>query len=86
MAGSPASPTPSSPQSYSSQSRPMSAVLRPARSSSRMSISSRPGGSRASDDDARTSVKVGMFWQHSIYPFFESRFVCNCLFKCREKH
>ncbi|RPB09157.1 kinesin-domain-containing protein [Morchella conica CCBAS932] len=56
MVGSPASPTPSSP----SQSRPMSAILRPARSSSRMSISSRPGGSRASDEDGRTSVKVAV--------------------------
>lgn len=39
--------------------RPMSAMIRPTRSSSRMSMSSRAGGSRASDEDGRTSVKVG---------------------------
>lgn len=44
-----------------------------------MSISSRPGGSRASDDDARTSVKVGMFGSTS---YFLCSGVCNCLFKC----
>lgn len=42
--------------------RPMSAMIRPAqRSSSRMSMSSKVGGSRASDEDARTSVKVGQY-------------------------
>ncbi|ROW02563.1 hypothetical protein VPNG_07867 [Cytospora leucostoma] len=41
--------------------RPMSAMIRPAqRSSSRMSMSSKVGGSRASDEDARTSVKVAV--------------------------
>ncbi|KAF2761781.1 kinesin family protein-like protein [Pseudovirgaria hyperparasitica] len=41
-------------------SRPMSAMIRPNRSSSRMSVSSRPGGSRASDEDAKTAVKVAV--------------------------
>ena len=40
--------------------RPMSALIRPPRSNSRMSVSSRPGGSRASDDEGKTAVKVGM--------------------------
>ncbi|EFX06534.1 kinesin family protein [Grosmannia clavigera kw1407] len=39
--------------------RPMSAMVRPApRSNSRMSAGSKTGGSRASDEDTRTSVKV----------------------------
>lgn len=51
----PTSPTSSTPQ------RPMSAIIRPApRSTSRMSIGSKNGGSRLSDEDGRTSVKVGM--------------------------
>lgn len=43
--------------------RPLSAMVRPApRSSSRMSVSSKAGGgSRASDEDGKTSVKVGEF-------------------------
>jgi hypothetical protein len=42
------------------QQRPMSAMLRSNRSSSRMSMSSRHGGgSRASDEDGKTAVKVG---------------------------
>ncbi|CUS14370.1 unnamed protein product [Tuber aestivum] len=53
--------TPTSPASPSfNGSRPMSAVIRPARSSSRLSMSSKAGGSRASDEDARTSVKVAV--------------------------
>ncbi|KAL1792042.1 hypothetical protein ACET3X_009793 [Alternaria dauci] len=40
--------------------RPMSAMIRPNRSSSRMSVSSKPGGSRASDEDSRTAVKVAV--------------------------
>ncbi|KAF1968401.1 P-loop containing nucleoside triphosphate hydrolase protein [Bimuria novae-zelandiae CBS 107.79] len=40
--------------------RPMSAMIRPNRSSSRMSMSSRQGGSRASDDDSKTAVKVAI--------------------------
>ncbi|KUI73667.1 Chromosome-associated kinesin KIF4A [Cytospora mali] len=41
--------------------RPMSAMIRPTqRSSSRMSTSSKVGGSRASDEDVRTSVKVAV--------------------------
>ncbi|CAE7010556.1 Kinesin protein [Pyrenophora teres f. teres] len=40
--------------------RPMSAMIRPNRSSSRMSMSSKPSGSRASDDDSRTAVKVAV--------------------------
>ncbi|KAL7275607.1 hypothetical protein RUND412_001439 [Rhizina undulata] len=55
MVGSPTSPV------FSQNTRPMSAVIRPARSSSRMSMSSRTGGgSRASDEDGRTSVKVAV--------------------------
>ncbi|KAK8216481.1 chromosome-associated kinesin KIF4 [Phyllosticta capitalensis] len=50
----PGSPAPSGIQ------RPMSALLRPNRSSSRMSMSSRPGGSRASDEDSKTAVKVAI--------------------------
>lgn len=49
----PASPTGAPP-------RPISAVMRTPRSSSRLSMSSRPGGSRASDEDGKTAVKVGM--------------------------
>lgn len=42
--------------------RPMSAMMRPPRSSSRMSVSSRAGGgSRASDEDSKTAVKVGAY-------------------------
>ncbi|KAL5404490.1 hypothetical protein PMIN04_012580 [Paraphaeosphaeria minitans] len=40
--------------------RPMSAMIRPYRSSSRMSMSSKQGGSRASDDDSKTAVKVAV--------------------------
>ncbi|EKG19157.1 hypothetical protein MPH_03527 [Macrophomina phaseolina MS6] len=41
--------------------RPMSAMMRPPRSSSRMSMSSRAGGgSRASDEDSKTAVKVAI--------------------------
>ncbi|KAF2661270.1 kinesin-domain-containing protein [Lophiostoma macrostomum CBS 122681] len=41
--------------------RPMSAIIRPPRSSSRMSMSSKAGGgSRASDEDSRTAVKVAV--------------------------
>ncbi|PNY24385.1 Kinesin [Tolypocladium capitatum] len=42
--------------------RPLSAIARPApRSASRMSISSKPGGgSRASDDESRTAVRVAV--------------------------
>ena len=48
----PASPPPA---------RPMSGVFQAGRSSSRMSISTKQGGgSRASDEDSKTSVKVGM--------------------------
>jgi kinesin family protein 4/21/27 len=42
-------------------SRPMSGIMRPPRATSRMSMSSKVGGgSRASDEDGKTSVKVGM--------------------------
>lgn len=59
MASPPASPD-------GPRQRPQSALYRPPpRSNSRMSVSSKQGGglagSRASDEDARTSVKVGMF-------------------------
>jgi hypothetical protein len=40
--------------------RPMSAMMRPPRSNSRMSMGSKQGGSRASDEDGKTAVKVGM--------------------------
>ncbi|KAG6009440.1 hypothetical protein E4U21_002355 [Claviceps maximensis] len=51
----PASPLPS-------RERPLSAIVRPSpRSSSRLSISSKAGlGSRASDDESRTAVKVAV--------------------------
>ena len=39
----------------------MSAVYRPNRSSRRLSGSSKHGGSRASDEDAKTAVKVGQY-------------------------
>ncbi|CAK7215722.1 hypothetical protein SCUCBS95973_002574 [Sporothrix curviconia] len=51
---------PTSPASPGPQ-RPMSAMVRPApRSNSRMSVGSKNGGSRASDEDGRTSVKVAV--------------------------
>ncbi|KAI9371806.1 hypothetical protein BJX61DRAFT_509999 [Aspergillus egyptiacus] len=40
--------------------RPFSALMRTPRSNSRMSVGSRHGGSRASDDDAKTAVKVAV--------------------------
>lgn len=43
----------------SQKSRPQSMGFRPARSQSRMSASSRHGDSKASDEDGKTSVKVG---------------------------
>ncbi|KAJ5690026.1 hypothetical protein N7462_004418 [Penicillium macrosclerotiorum] len=49
----PASPTGPPP-------RPISAVMRTPRSNSRMSMSSRHGGSRASDEDGKTAVKVAV--------------------------
>ncbi|CAI7646318.1 unnamed protein product [Penicillium pancosmium] len=49
----PASPTGTAP-------RPISAVMRTPRSNSRMSMSSRQGGSRASDEDGKTAVKVAV--------------------------
>ena len=56
MAGSP----PTSP--FGGLQRPTSALIRSPRSTSRMSVGSRQGGgSRASDEDGRASVKVGMY-------------------------
>ncbi|KAJ5697500.1 hypothetical protein N7488_011184 [Penicillium malachiteum] len=49
----PASPTGPPP-------RPISAIMRTPRSNSRMSMSSRQGGSRASDEDGKTAVKVAV--------------------------
>ncbi|KAJ5312656.1 hypothetical protein PENANT_c007G02026 [Penicillium antarcticum] len=49
----PASPTGAPP-------RPISAVMRTPRSNSRLSMSSRQGGSRASDEDGKTAVKVAV--------------------------
>ncbi|PVI03835.1 kinesin-domain-containing protein [Periconia macrospinosa] len=40
--------------------RPMSAMIRSTRSSSRMSMNSKQGGSRASDEDSKTAVKVAV--------------------------
>ncbi|XPS74971.1 hypothetical protein M3J09_007083 [Ascochyta lentis] len=40
--------------------RPASAMMRPNRSSSRLSMSSKMGGSRASDDESKTAVKVAV--------------------------
>lgn len=57
-----ASSPPGSPASV--PARPMSVMIRPARSQSRMSLSSKVGGgSRASDEDGKTSVKVGELWR-----------------------
>ncbi|OJD21055.1 hypothetical protein ACJ73_07607 [Blastomyces percursus] len=50
----PASPIPTG------QPRPTSAMIRPPRSNSRMSMSSKQGGSRASDEDTKTAVKVAV--------------------------
>ncbi|KAL2833612.1 hypothetical protein BJY01DRAFT_225040 [Aspergillus pseudoustus] len=49
----PASPTGAPP-------RPFSALMRTPRSNSRMSVSSKHGGSRASDEDGKTAVKVAV--------------------------
>lgn len=41
-------------------------MMRPPRTNSRMSMTSKAGGgSRASDEDGKTSVKVGMFTRFS---------------------
>ncbi|KAJ5894302.1 hypothetical protein N7495_005993 [Penicillium taxi] len=53
--------TASPPASPGPTPRPISAVMRTPRSHSRMSVSSKHGGSRASDEDGKTAVKVGMF-------------------------
>ncbi|KAL1959124.1 hypothetical protein VTO42DRAFT_2911 [Malbranchea cinnamomea] len=51
----------SSPPGSPAPQRPMSAMIRPPRSNSRMSISSKQGGgSRASDEDGKTAVKVAV--------------------------
>ncbi|KAL2265520.1 hypothetical protein VTJ83DRAFT_6620 [Remersonia thermophila] len=52
----------SSPPNSPPPARPLSAIIRPApRSNSRMSVQSRTGGgSRASDEDAKTAVKVAV--------------------------
>ncbi|KAJ5563421.1 hypothetical protein N7535_008585 [Penicillium sp. DV-2018c] len=49
----PASPT-------GAPARPMSGLMRTPRSTSRLSMSSRQGGSRASDEDGKTAVKVAV--------------------------
>lgn len=49
----------SPPASPGIPTRPMSAMIRPPRSTSRMSTGSRAGGSRASDEESKTAVKVG---------------------------
>ncbi|KAJ5492176.1 hypothetical protein N7453_010273 [Penicillium expansum] len=53
MTSPPASPTGAPP-------RPISTVMRTPRSTSRLSMSSRQGGSRASDEDGKTAVKVAV--------------------------
>ncbi|CAG8970659.1 hypothetical protein HYALB_00003413 [Hymenoscyphus albidus] len=53
-----ASSPPESPASV--PSRPLSAMMRPPRTNSRMSMTSKTGGSRASDEDSRTAVKVAV--------------------------
>lgn len=50
----------------------MSAIFRQPRSNSRMSMSSRQGGSRASDEDVKTSVKVGMWPYTAVALLLES--------------
>ena len=51
---------PSSPSAL--PQRPLSAMFRQRRSSSRISVGSKQGGgSRASDEDGKTSVKVGAY-------------------------
>ncbi|KAF2461133.1 hypothetical protein BDY21DRAFT_383876 [Lineolata rhizophorae] len=61
---------PGSPAGGVQQQRPMSAMIRPNRSSSRMSMSSRPGGggSRASDEDGKTAVKVAVRVRPPLQP------------------
>ncbi|KAF8435541.1 P-loop containing nucleoside triphosphate hydrolase protein [Terfezia claveryi] len=63
MASPPTSPIPSH-----TPPRPMSAMIRPARSASRLSMSSRPGGSRASDEDSKTAVKVAIRVRPALQP------------------
>ncbi|KAI9713458.1 MAG: hypothetical protein M1820_000840 [Bogoriella megaspora] len=64
-----ASTPPASPSGTGIQ-RPMSAVYRTTtnRSSSRMSMSSKNGGSRASDEDAKTAVKVAVRVRPPLQP------------------
>ena len=58
MAGSLASSPPASPP----MTRPLSAIFQSARSSSQVSVNKKAGGgSRASDDDGKTLVKVGTY-------------------------
>ncbi|KAJ5279587.1 hypothetical protein N7478_004959 [Penicillium angulare] len=52
--------TVSPPASPGPAPRPISAMMRTPRSSSRMSMSSKQGGSRASDEDGKTAVKVAV--------------------------
>ncbi|CAI7584897.1 unnamed protein product [Penicillium glandicola] len=52
--------TVSPPASPGAPPRPISAVMRTPRSTSRLSMSSRQGGSRASDEDGKTAVKVAV--------------------------
>ncbi|KAL2817739.1 hypothetical protein BDW59DRAFT_130542 [Aspergillus cavernicola] len=57
----PASPTGPPP-------RPFSALMRTPRSNSRMSVSSKHGGSRASDEDGKTAVKVAVRVRPPLQP------------------
>ncbi|KAL8672814.1 MAG: hypothetical protein Q9168_002751 [Polycauliona sp. 1 TL-2023] len=65
MAGSLATPPPASPP----VARPVSAVFQPARTSSRLSINGKAGGgSRLSDDDSKTLVKVAVRVRPPLQP------------------
>ncbi|KAF4624972.1 hypothetical protein G7Y89_g13199 [Cudoniella acicularis] len=50
----------SPPESPAASSRPLSAMMRPPRTNSRMSMTSKGGGSRASDEDGKTAVRVAV--------------------------
>lgn len=74
-----ASSPPASPSPAHKLQRPLSAIAtRPQpRSNSRLSMNSKQGGeSRASDEDNRTAVRVGM---HSRFPFLSGAYKCTRL-------
>ena len=66
----------SSPPASPPTARPLSAVFQSARTSSRLSINGKPGGgSRASDDENKTLVKVGECAGHQVCQHLN-----NCIF------